>query len=298
MRLYPRFLLEGEGGQGGGGGGAPPAFTPSYEGALGNDGAFSEGWTAKAFGPDYKGPLAGVKSFGDVNKIITDSMTAARAKTEGMVKVPGVDAKPEEIAAYHKALGVPDKPEDYAYTLPEGIKEENISKEQMDGWRKALRDAGIPKAAAERLLNKHLADTATQLKARADEYAAGIAAERVAMATRFPEIDKTVALAKSLANRAGVPESLKNAIAAGAFDPTNDKGFWGADALESFAWAAKASGEDSGGGQGGGGSGGGTLTVAQAKDVVTNKLNPEYAEYHKGNPAILAKVSAGYASGK
>jgi hypothetical protein len=35
------------------------------------------------------------------------------AKTEGMVKVPGKDAKPEEIAAYRKALGVPDTPAGY-----------------------------------------------------------------------------------------------------------------------------------------------------------------------------------------
>lgn len=31
----------------------------------------------------------------------------------GLVKLPGKDAKPEDIAAFHKALGVPEKPEDY-----------------------------------------------------------------------------------------------------------------------------------------------------------------------------------------
>ena len=54
--------MEGEGGDGSGngggsllggngdGGGAAAAFTPSFENAVGKDGAFSEGWTAKAFG--------------------------------------------------------------------------------------------------------------------------------------------------------------------------------------------------------------------------------------------------------
>jgi hypothetical protein len=297
MKLFPKFLLEGEP-EAGGGGGAPPAFVPSFDGVLGADGAFADNWTAKAFGADYKGPLAGAKTFGDVSKMLSDSMTAARAKTEGMIRVPGADAKAEDIAAYHKALGVPDKLEDYGYTLPEGIKPENIDAKQMDAWRAEFKALGIPKGAAEKLLNKHLSDTATQLKGRADEYAAGIAAERVALAARFPEIDKTVTLAKSLANRPGVPESLKAAIAGGAFDPTNEKGFWGADALESFAWAAKASGEDNGGGAGGGGVGGGTLTMAQAKAVMSDKTHPEYALYHKGDAAVMAKVAAGYASGK
>src|SRR3990167_5354807 len=31
----------------------------------------------------------------------------------GLIKVPGKDAKPEEVAEFHKALGVPEKPEDY-----------------------------------------------------------------------------------------------------------------------------------------------------------------------------------------
>jgi hypothetical protein len=31
----------------------------------------------------------------------------------GLIKVPGKDAKPEDVAAFHKALGVPEKPEDY-----------------------------------------------------------------------------------------------------------------------------------------------------------------------------------------
>lgn len=297
MKLYPRFFLDGESEAGGGGGGAP-AFTPSFEGALGADGTFAPGWAEKAFGADYKGPLTTAKTFGDVNKMLSDSMTAARAKTEGMIRVPGADAKAEDIAAYHKALGVPEKPEDYGYTLPEGIKPENINAKQMDAWRAEFKAAGVPKAAAERLMNKHLADTAAQFKARADEYTAGLAAERVALAARFPEIDKTVTLAKSLANRPGVPESLKTAIAGGAFDPTNEKAFWGADALESFAWAAKASGEDAGGGAGGGGGGGGALTMAQAKAIMSDKTHPEYAAYHRGDAAVMKKVADGYASGK
>lgn len=37
--------------------------------------------------------------------------------SRNFVKLPGKDAKPEEIAEYHKALGVPEKPEDYLKSI-------------------------------------------------------------------------------------------------------------------------------------------------------------------------------------
>ena len=48
-------------------------------------------------------------------------MAAARAKTEGMIRVPGDDAKPEDVAAFRKALGVPDDPTGYGLVKPETL---------------------------------------------------------------------------------------------------------------------------------------------------------------------------------
>lgn len=47
-----------------------------------------------------------------------------RQKLSNAIVKPGKGAKPEDIQAYHKALGVPDKPEDYQVTLPENLPEE------------------------------------------------------------------------------------------------------------------------------------------------------------------------------
>lgn len=290
MKLFPRFLLEGEDGGGGGGGG----FVPTFEGALGADGNFSEGWTAKAFGADYKGPLANAKSFGDVSKMLTDSMTAARQKTEGMIRIPGADAKPEDVAAYRAALGVPEKAEDYAHVLPDGVKDEQLNKEQLSAWKGKLHAQGIPKAAAETIINEYLAEQAATQRATIAEFAKGIELEKVELAKRFPAIDKTVESVKALANRAGVPASLKAAIERGAFDPLNQSAFWGADALESMAWAAKATGEDSAGGSG---AKAGGVNMAMAKDIVMNPQNALNAKYLAGDKETVALVSAGYASG-
>lgn len=289
MKLFPRGFFEGEGAVAGGGG---TAFTPSFEGAVGADGAFSEGWTAKAFGADYKGPLAGAKNISDVNKMLTDSMTAARAKTDGMIRIPGAEAKPEEWAAYHKAIGVPDNESEYSYKLPEGLKEEQISKPIIDGWRKEFKALGIPKATAEKLINKQLTDEAAGLKARHEAFNKGLEEEKAALATRFPKINETISLVNSLATRNGVPDSLKAAIADGAFDPTKTDKFWGANALEAFAWAAKATGEDRGGGAGGGAASG--ENAAWGKAVMSDKTHPLYAQYHAGDAAVLARVTAAY----
>jgi hypothetical protein len=43
----------------------------------------------------------------------------------------GPDSKPEEVSAYRKALGVPDKPEGYTFKLPEGTPEDVLSPEEL-----------------------------------------------------------------------------------------------------------------------------------------------------------------------
>ncbi len=289
MKLFPRFLLEGEGGGGGGGG-----FTPSFDGALKPDGSFSEGWHQKAFGADYNGPLSTAKTFGDVDKMLKDSMAAARAKTEGMIKVPGADAKAEEIAAYRKAIGVPEKPDEYGHKLPDGVDEKALNKEQLSAWKSRLHAQGLSKSQAETIINEYLNEQFTTQKAMSEQFAKGIEAEKIELAKRFPEIDKTVAAVKSLANKPGVPESLKAAIAKGAFDPQNTGAFWGADAMEFAAWAAKMAGED---GTKGGGGGNGGMTIAEAKNIMNDASHPLHAKYKAGDKEITGKISAAYEAG-
>lgn len=43
-------------------------------------------------------------------------------KTEGLVKLPGKDATPEQIAEYRKAAGVPADPTGYTYDIPEDLR--------------------------------------------------------------------------------------------------------------------------------------------------------------------------------
>ena len=72
-------------------------------------------------------------------------------KREGQVRVPGKDAKPEEIAAYHKAIGVPDKPEAYEFFVPEGATVTDDMKANQVEWGKRFQAMGIGKEAAKKL---------------------------------------------------------------------------------------------------------------------------------------------------
>lgn len=73
----------------------------------------------------------------------------------GLIKIPGKDAKPEDIAEFHKALGVPEKPEGYI----EHIKLENgavigdADKPILNSFTEALHKAGAPPAAVNAAAN-------------------------------------------------------------------------------------------------------------------------------------------------
>jgi hypothetical protein len=80
-----------------------PTWTEQLEGSLKGNEAFNQYQTISDFG----------KAFIEL-----------RGKTEGAVKIPGENATPEEITAFRKSLGVPEKSTDYKIekgTPPEGM---------------------------------------------------------------------------------------------------------------------------------------------------------------------------------
>ena len=63
------------------------------------------------------------------------------------IALPGENASAEEIAAFNKALGVPDKPEDYGITFKDEA-EAALFKKNLE----ELQKAGVPKRQAENLI--------------------------------------------------------------------------------------------------------------------------------------------------
>lgn len=78
----------------------------------------------------------------------------------GLIKKPGKDAKPEEIAEYHKAIGVPEKPEDYFkdIKLANGTVIGEADKPIADAFAAAVHKSGATPAVVSAALDWYYAE--------------------------------------------------------------------------------------------------------------------------------------------
>ena len=121
---------------------------------VGDDGKFSEGWTDKL--PDDLKPYAATFSkYPNITEAFRGFGNAAKMvgqKSAG-VQVPGPDAKPEEVQAFHKALGVPESPEGYGIkkpdSLPEGVE---WSDDQVKSFSEEAHKLGLTPQQAQGLI--------------------------------------------------------------------------------------------------------------------------------------------------
>lgn len=87
-------------------------------------------------------------------------------KSKDAVVKPGEGATEGEIAEYRKAMGIPDRPEDYHLPKPEGFPEEIIS----DEWfRNAAHEIGLSKDQAEKVYAQYYQNMAEQLQTQKAE---------------------------------------------------------------------------------------------------------------------------------
>lgn len=142
----------------------------------------------------------------ETGKRFTSKADAVRAindfrKRESQVRVPGKNATPEEIATYHKAIGIPEKPEDYEFPdLPEGLELTEEVKASRAEWAKRFQTLGIPKEAAKELSRIANEESVRELKAAQEADKAFAAKQEEALRSEWKgeEYERN----KTLANRA------------------------------------------------------------------------------------------------
>jgi hypothetical protein len=103
-----------------------------------------------------KRELKRLERFTDPNGIYAMSRELeSKFSQGGLIKKPGKDAKPEEVAEFHKALGVPDKPEDYLkdVKLASGAVIGDADKPVVTEFVGAMHKAGAPPAVVNEALN-------------------------------------------------------------------------------------------------------------------------------------------------
>lgn len=114
-----------------------PAVTPSWRDSL----------------PDDLKADKSLESFKDI-----PSLAKSYVETKKLVgaksAVPGPEAKPEEIAAFHKAIGVPDTPEGYTPKIPE-VPGLAFDTETAKPFLVAMHKVGAPPAVVQAALDAY-----------------------------------------------------------------------------------------------------------------------------------------------
>lgn len=118
-------------------GAQPPAATPDFKTALGEFGKDP----ALA---DFKDAQSLAKSYLETKKLVGQKLG-----------IPDANATPEAKAAFYKALGVPDKPEEYGFKKPDNLPE-GVEYDEKDAaeWAGVFKELNVPASVANALRDR------------------------------------------------------------------------------------------------------------------------------------------------
>src|SRR3990167_9381990 len=105
---------------------------------------------------NFKTPADAIRAF-----VATKKMVGQRL--EGMVKVPGEGATPEEVAAWRKASGVPDAVADYTLDVAEDLRH-LVPTERLGEYATVFHELGVPKGTAQKIVSRYAESMQKQLQ--------------------------------------------------------------------------------------------------------------------------------------
>lgn len=215
MKLFPKFILEADGGDGGGSGGGgsttllsggassqpaqqqQQASNPNaddngnaggsfdFRSLLDDKGGFRPGWDTSL--PDDLKPHAGsLSKYPSPLELMRGHANAAKLiGQKSTLTPPAPDAKPEEIAKFNDAIraatGVPQKVEDYKIAMPEKLPEGvKLDDAQVKEFTALAHSLNIPPAAAQKLMEfdmKRMSALQQTGQAKLDEFVKAQGAE-------------------------------------------------------------------------------------------------------------------------
>lgn len=226
--------------------------------------------------------LKGFKSLDDFAK---SHLHLEQAVGRKGILLPKDGAKPEEVAEFRKALGVPDRPEEYDWKAPEGF-DPQAAGIDMAATQKAFHAANLSKDQARDVMNFYAAQTKAIHTKMQDE----MTAEAVSSVTKLKqewgaEYDANLAKVQDVAKRTGLGDVFKlsglgNNLAA----------------IKALAEIAKYLPEDeSKGGKATGGTDGlkAELESIKRNPAFSDRLNPAYGAMMARREAIFKELSKG-----
>lgn len=243
------------------------------------NGSFVEGWVDRlptdflreedreAFrvhAAKYKNPLDAVKS--DFHK---ERILGRRG-----VPVPGESSSPEEVAAFRKAVGAPERVEDYQLrpdNLPQGM---DWNDDLARPYAEIAHKYHIPAKAMQEMVAIQLSHETARMQQTAVMVERELNTGRTELREAFgSEYDRKISLAQRAAASVGV-----DARSRGFLDPAVVKGF--VRLAEMIDEDRISSGSNSAL-QGG---------LKRAKDIMTNPTNPYHQKYQDGDEDTVSMV--------
>jgi hypothetical protein len=195
-------------------------------------------------------------------------------KKANAIVPPSEKSTPEEVAAYRKAIGVPESPEAYNLKpeqLPEGVTwDDNVAKKAAELAHKH----NVPAAAMQEFMKFDMERAALMNQAAAQmietQLETGRAELQKVWGDKMPE---KIELARRAAVTAGV-------------DPTS-QGFVDPQVVKAIVSLAEKLSDDK---LVAGDQTGASSTRARARDIMTNQANPLYSRYQEGDAEVVDQV--------
>lgn len=249
--------------------------TQPSAGWVNPDGTFGEGWTNNL--PEdsaaYKDTLSKYKSVPDMAKALAN----ANALIGKKLGVPGEKSTPEEVAAFRKAMGVPDTLDDYKFApdaLPEGM---TWNDDFAKPFAEIAHKHNVPPGAMKALANQF----AHYEKVKLESLQSTFDKQRTEAVGTLQkewgnEFDKNIGLAKQAAKIAGV-----NANSHGFSDP---------EVVRGFVRMAQMMSED----KMGRGMQSAEMMTGQSRaiDIMRNADNPWHNRYREGDREAVSLVNS------
>lgn len=249
--------------------------TQPSAGWVNPDGTFGDKWldALPEDAKDYKDTLAKYKSVPDMAKALAN----ANALIGKKLGVPNEKSSPEEVAAFRKALGVPDTLDDYKFApdaLPEGM---TWNDDFAKPFAEIAHKHNVPPGAMKALANQFAHYEKVKLEALQSTFekqrTEAVGTLQKEWGTEF---DKNIGLAKQAAKMAGV-----NANSHGFSDP---------EVVRGFVRMAQMMSEDK---MGRGMQSAEMMTgQARAMDIMRNAENPWHKRYQEGDREAVSLVNS------
>jgi hypothetical protein len=253
-----------------------------FRSALDESGKFKQGWDA-SLPEDLKEYASEFGKYPDFTELLRGH--ANKAKLIGQrqqIKPPGPDAKPEEIAAWRKTLGIPEKPEGYQIAKPEKLPEGvDWSDAELQTFQKFAHEQGLTPQQVNALVQYDMNQRGEMFKSGKAKLEGYVTEQRKALETEWGEnYGENVERAKKAAGMLGLD--------------VNDPEIGNSSKLiKALHEASKLFSEDKFVSPDSAGKG--LTSEAQAKDIMHNKNNPLYnAFWGNEGPARMAEAHALY----